>query len=196
MAHPPVGMILAAGFGQRLQPLSLLRPKPIMEIAAKPIVYFLLRILEKAGIKDVVLNLHHHSQQIRTALTRYQFNCRIHLVYEKDILDTAGGVANAIRKLGINNRKMVIIHGDIIGDIDLRPLVERDNFISLVCAEDRYIEGYRGNVAVDSRGHIVELGRFFVSQRSVRKRGFFTGLQILSEQAVSLIKDCSKESLV
>jgi NDP-sugar pyrophosphorylase family protein len=196
MAHAPVGMILSAGFGTRLYPLSLLRPKPIMELASKPIVYFLIKMLERAGIKDVILNLHYFPEQIKKAIEHYDFKCRIHFVYEKNILGTAGGIANALRTLNIKNRMLVVIHGDILCDIDLKPFLLFPDFCSLLCEEDREIEGYQGSVGIDSHGSIVRLGKFYASGLPAKRCGFFTGVHFLSAASLELIKKCDQQNLV
>lgn len=196
MANAPIGMILSAGFGKRLLPLSLLRPKPIMELAGKPIIYFLVRMLERAGIKDVILNLHHHPDQITKVLKNYDFSARLHLVYEKNLLGTAGGIANALRTLDIKNRELVVMHGDILCDIDLAPYLKTREFCTMICDKDREITGYVGSTGVDEKGNIVELGRFYHSTSSISARGYFTGIHFLSSEALELIKKADQSCLV
>jgi|GEM_PF-2161356 len=196
MAHAPIGMILAAGYGSRLKPLSLLRPKPIMEVAGKPMVYFLIRMLEQAGIKDIILNLHYQSDQIRQSLAKYHFKSRLHLIYEREILNTAGGVANAIRQLQIENRPMVIIHGDIFCSVEIARFLHVDNFASLLCCENRRIEGYEGMVGADRQGRIVKLGKYYATEMPSLCQGFFTGIQLLSPSAVLELASHERRSLV
>jgi NDP-sugar pyrophosphorylase family protein len=196
MANLPIGMILSAGFGTRMHPLSLIRPKPLMELAGKPIIYFLIRMLEKAGVKDIILNLHYHPGEIGRMIRSYDFKARIHLVYEKHILGTGGGVAHALQRLDVKNRALIVLHGDIICDFDLGPLMAANDFCTLICDKDRKIAGYRGSVGADDKGHIVELGQFFTSGLPAARRGFFTGIQFLSPSAVKLVRESSGFSLV
>lgn len=196
MAHRPVGMILTAGFGTRLRPLTFLRPKPVMEIAGKPIIFFLIRMLEKAGIRDIFLNLHHQAEHIRNCVAQHQFSARIHFVREEEILGTAGGIANVIRRFGITNRSMVVLHGDIIVDLDLAPYLSTMDFCTLICAKDHVVPGYIGSVGINRRHEIVELGRFYRSQGEIDQRGFFTGIHILSPDAVSEIAESREVSLI
>lgn len=190
------GMILSAGLGTRLKPLTLFRPKPIMELAGKPIIYFLIKMLERAGIKDIILNLHHQPELIKEFIEKTAFLARIHLVYETNILGTAGGVSNALKLLKIENQGLVVIHGDILCDIDLAPFLDTAEFCSLIGESDRLIGEYLGSVGVDSKGLITELGQFYQSKDQTNNKGFFTGIQFLSPQAVELLKTCRSESLV
>src|SRR5690606_5130554 len=103
---------LSAGFGLRLRPLTLLRPKPVLEVAGKPIIYFLIKQLENIGIKDIIINLHYEPSEVSRALAGFSFKSRLHFVYEKNILGTAGGLANAINKYHIKSQSMIVIHGD------------------------------------------------------------------------------------
>lgn len=196
MAQRPLGMILTAGFGTRLLPLSSLRPKPLMELFGKPIIHFLIRMLERAGIGDIILNLHHRPEQIRRFVEESNYKARIHLIHEKEILGTAGGVRNAIRWFNIKNRQLVVVHGDIMCDIDIAPHLQQDHFCTLICAKDREVRGYQGSVGVDENEKIFELGRFYKGERESLHRGFFTGIQILSPRAVSMLENCQSNSLV
>lgn len=196
MANAPIGMILAAGFGTRLYPLSSLRPKPIMEIGTKPVIYLLIKMMENAGIKDIIINLHHEGHQVEKALAQFPLNARIHFVYEKTILGTAGGITNALRTLEISNCPMVLMHGDILCDIDLKPYLDTKDFCTLICDQDREVSGYRGSVYVDNAGNIVELGKFFWREGVRAQRGFFTGVHFLSADAVARIKESQHNSLV
>lgn len=196
MTHNAVGMILAAGFGTRLWPLTSLRPKPIMEVAGFPIIHGLIRMLESAGVKDIVLNLHHQAEHIRRFVEQKTFHARLHLIHEKEILGTAGGIANAIRHFGLHRRQMVIMHGDIVCDVDVRTLIEAREFCSLLCAKDHQVLGYVGSVGVDRQHNVVELGRFFHSHQEINERGFFTGIQVLSPEAVQLLSQTPENSLV
>lgn len=196
MKNQPIGMILSAGFGTRLKPLSELRPKPVMEIAGKPIIYLLVKMLENAGIKDIVINLHYFPEYIRSALNTHPVKARLHFIYEKSILGTAGGLANALTTLGIKNRSLCLLHGDIVCDIDLLPYFGKEEDCTLICAQDLKIDGYQGGVALDKENTIVELGPFYKSTKKAVSYGFLTGIHFLSPYALDLVKRSSQESLV
>jgi len=90
-------MILAAGFGKRIHPLTLKFPKPLLKIGNETLLSNTLKFLELFGIKQVVINVHYLGEQIANYISKNKFNLNISMVKEKDkILDTGGGVLNAI----------------------------------------------------------------------------------------------------
>ncbi len=196
MAHAPIGMILSAGFGTRLAPLTHLRPKPALELFGQPILFWLIKMLEKAGINDIFINLHYQPEQVVKALARCDIKARIHYSYEKEILGTAGALNKVLNEYGIADRKMLLLHGDIVCDVDLGQLLKTDDFCNLLCAKDREISGYQGSVASNKAGQIIELGRFYKNEQQPQSRGFFTGIHCLSGEALALIKNDSRNDLV
>ena len=91
-------MILAAGFGKRIHPLTLKFPKPLLKIGNTTLLSNTLKFLELFGIKQVVINVHYLREQIADYINKNKFNLTIDIVREKnEILDTGGGVLNAIQ---------------------------------------------------------------------------------------------------
>jgi MurNAc alpha-1-phosphate uridylyltransferase len=106
-------MILAAGFGKRIHPLTLKHPKPLLKIGKETLLSNTLKFLKLFGIKQVVINVHYLGEQIVDYINRNQFNLSINVVKEKDkILDTGGGVLNAIQYF--SNEPFLIINPDTI----------------------------------------------------------------------------------
>ena len=106
-------MILAAGFGKRISPLTLKNPKPLLKIGNETLLSNALKFLEQFGIKQAVINVHYLGEQIVDYINRNQFNLSINVVKEKDkILDTGGGVLNAIQYF--SNEPFLIINPDTI----------------------------------------------------------------------------------
>ena len=106
-------MILAAGFGKRVHPLTLKLPKPLLKIGNKTLLSNTLKFLELFGIQQVVINVHYLGEQIIDYINNNQFNLTINIVKEKDkILDTGGGVLNAIQHF--SNEPFLIINPDTI----------------------------------------------------------------------------------
>ena len=94
-------IILSAGFGKRLNPLTLLKPKPLLEIKGKSLLENTIDILEKYGINDVWINSHYLSDQIKNFLDKKKFNCSINLIEEKkNILNTGGAIYNISNNFG------------------------------------------------------------------------------------------------
>lgn len=117
-------MILAAGFGTRLFPLTIDRTKPAIPFFGKPLVGYVAEYIAKFGFDDVVVNLHHQPESVRKALgDGSAFGTKIHYTYEEPkILGTAGALDNA-REL-LEDDTFLIINGKIITDIDINAALE------------------------------------------------------------------------
>jgi len=106
-------MVLAAGFGKRLNPLTLNCPKPLLKIGDETLMSNTLKFLKLFGITEVVINIHYLENQISDYIRKNNFDFKIHLVNEKEkILDTGGGVLNAIKYF--SNQTFLIINPDTI----------------------------------------------------------------------------------
>lgn len=105
-------MILAAGPGTRLKPLTDSKPKPLIEIQGVPLIEHQIRWLKKAGIQEVVINAHHLAEQFIEHLgTGSRFGVHITLSRENKLLNTGGGIVNALPHLG--HCPFVLLNGDI-----------------------------------------------------------------------------------
>ena len=106
-------MILAAGFGKRIHPLTLKLPKPLLKIGNETLLSNAIKFLEQLGLKQVVINVHYLSEQISEYISEKKFNLSINIIEEKNkILDTGGGVLNAIQYF--DNQPFLIINPDTI----------------------------------------------------------------------------------
>ena len=109
-------MILAAGYGKRVHPLTLKCPKPLLKIGNETLLSKTLKFLEATGINSVVINVHHLSEQIIDYVNNKKFNLTITIVKEKEqILDTGGGVLNALKYF---NESFLCINPDTIWSLD------------------------------------------------------------------------------
>lgn len=117
-------MILAAGFGTRLFPLTIDRTKPAIPFLGKPLVGYVAEYVAKFGIDEVVVNLHHQPQSVIEALgDGSDFGVHIdYTVEQPDILGTAGALSFAREHL--NGDTFIVINGKIITDIDIAAAVE------------------------------------------------------------------------
>ena len=92
-------IILSAGFGKRLNPITLSIPKPLLKINSVTLLENTIKILENFGINEILINTHYLSHQINNFIKNKNFNCKISLIHEdKKILDTGGGVLNITKK--------------------------------------------------------------------------------------------------
>lgn len=114
-------MILAAGRGERMRPLTDHTPKPLLKVGGKPLIVWHLERLANAGFKNIVINHAHLGGQIETALgDGSQWGLHIQYSPEKVALETAGGIANALPLLG--EVPFLVVNGDVYTDIDFSGL--------------------------------------------------------------------------
>jgi len=114
-------MILAAGRGERMRPLTDHTPKPLLPIAGKPLIAWHLERLAQAGFKEVVINHAHLGDMIEAVLQDgAQWGLHIHYSPEAIALETAGGIANALSVLG--NDPFLVVNGDVFTDIPFADL--------------------------------------------------------------------------
>lgn len=153
-------MILSAGYGTRLWPLTEDRTKPAIPILGKPLVGYVAEYLASNGCRDIVVNLHHQPESVRRALgDGSQFGVQLEYVFEPTILGTSGALDNA--KELLQDDTFLVVNGKIITDIDLQAAIEthrRANAIatmvllpnpkcerfSVVNAEDGILTGFGG----------------------------------------------------
>jgi len=113
-------MILAAGRGERLRPLTDSRPKPLLEVRGKPLIVYHLEALHKAGFNEIVINLSWLGEQIRARLGNgSEFGVNIEYSEETAALETAGGILQALPLLG---ERFVVVNGDVFTDYDFARL--------------------------------------------------------------------------
>lgn len=116
-------MILAAGYGTRLWPLTEDRTKPAIPFLGRPLVGYVAEYLARYGFNEVVVNLHHRPDSVREALgDGSRFNVRLFYVEEKEILGTSGALDNA-RNL-LEDDTFIVVNGKIITDINLTEALE------------------------------------------------------------------------
>ncbi len=178
-------MILAAGYGERMKPLTDRIPKPLLHLNGKPILYYTLALLKENGIHEIVINVHHLHQMIIDAFgDGSSYGVKIHYSYEKEILGTAGGIKAAEKFL--IDEPFLVINSDIITDIDINNVLEfhKNNMaiVTMVLREDPDVERY-GAIEIDSEGRVKRfLGKPEYSRNLPLKKLMFAGIQILEPE--------------
>lgn len=185
-------MILAAGFGTRLWPLTVDRTKPAIPVLGRPLVGHVAEYLASYGCREVVVNLHHQPQSVRAALgDGSRFGVQLHYVEEPEILGTSGALDNARHLL--EGGTFIVVNGKIVTDISiaealathrrmkalatlvLRRNVARERF-SIVETHDGLITKFGGMPAPDK-----------ASDDPSAAPLMFTGIQILEPRIFSYI---------
>ena len=115
-------MILAAGRGERMRPLTDKVPKPLLKVGGRPLIEHQLLKLKDAGVDRIVVNTAHLGEQIRTYVgTGYRWGLTIsHSEEPEGALETGGGIRQALGWLGA--APFILINGDVVSDFDLRTL--------------------------------------------------------------------------
>jgi NDP-sugar pyrophosphorylase family protein len=191
-------MILAAGFGTRLFPLTIDRTKPAIPFLGKPLVGYVAEYIAKFGINEIVVNLHHQPQSVIEALgDGSDFGVHIHYTLEEPIiLGTAGALDNA--KHLLQDEAFLIVNGKIISDIDisaaiathrasgalatmvLKPNVKREKF-TIVETENGYVTRFGPHASPLTEEEIRD------TQHEIETPLMFTGIHILEPRVFEYI---------
>jgi len=132
-------MILAAGLGTRLRPLTNDRPKALVEINGRTLLEITLSRLRAAGITDVIVNTHHFADLMEAFLRSRDFGMRIAISHEPVLLDTGGGLKNAAWFFD-DGEPFVLHNVDILTNIDITAMIRshrEHNPLALLATEDR-----------------------------------------------------------
>lgn len=145
--------LLAAGLGKRLFPLTVAKPKCLIEVGGKSLLLWNIEKLKASGIKDLVINLFHEGHQIENFFgDGSDFGVRIKYVSEKELLGTGGGVGNALTKIG--NEPFILLSSDVWTDFNFSDLSLDSGILAhLVLVEnpednpegDMFLEGNKVN---------------------------------------------------
>ncbi len=123
-------MILAAGFGKRLNPLTLETPKPLLKIGEETLLSNTIIFLEKFKVKEIVINIHYLGEQIKEYINKKKFNVNITIINESEkILDTGGGIFNALNYF---DESFLCINPDTIWNLNyIDELKKMENYFFL-----------------------------------------------------------------
>ena len=141
-------LVLTAGLATRLRPLSDIRAKAALPVAGMPLIARILEQLHVAGVRRVVLNLHHRADTItRIVGDGARFGLDVRYSWETTVLGSAGGPARAIPLL--ESDRFLIVNGDTLTNVDLRALaaqhVDTNALVTMAVVDGR--EGYNGVIA-------------------------------------------------
>ncbi len=183
-------MILAAGFGTRLRPLTDTVPKPMIDVAGHPMIAYPLAVVREAGIREVIINLHHLGGQIRAALgDGARYGLSITYSEEDPILDTGGAIKNAEEFL--SGDTFVVLNGDMVIDLDLRAVIDwhraRGATATMVLRPDESDHAY-GVIETDGSGRIRRfLGQPAEGDADLSKM-MFTGVHVFEPRVFSYMR--------
>jgi len=180
-------MILAAGLGTRLRPLTDAVPKPLLPIAGRPLIVWNLLLLRQHGITEAIINLHHLGQLIEKEVgDGSRFGMRLAYSREPVILGTGGGIKQAEAFFG--GDPFLVLNGDTLIELDLGDVVgfhaRRGALATMVVREDPEVDRW-GVVEVDDQQRVFSIngrGRAEADSSARRTRRMFAGVHVMDSR--------------
>ena len=191
-------MILAAGFGTRLRPLTIVTPKPLLPVGGRPMIVWNLLLLRRHDIRDVMINLHHLGTMIEQSLgDGAQFGMRITYSREPVILGTGGGIKQV--EAWFSGEPALVLNGDTLFDLDLTALVafhrRHDAAATLVLREDPDAARW-GLVEVSDQSEVIRItGRGSTTSIPTSAR-MFAGIHILHPRLLHVLEAGRESSII
>ncbi len=146
-------MILAAGRGERMRPLTDHTPKPLLKVAGQSLIEYHILNLVAAGITEIVINHAHLGDQIEAALAEgHRYGAQIQYSLETTALETGGGLFNALPLLG--DEPFVVVNGDVWSDYPFQRLPERLEGMAHLVLVDNPAQHSEGDFAL-SHGKLI-----------------------------------------
>ena len=183
-------MILAAGLGTRMRPLTDHCPKPLLPLLLQPILDHILAQLPRQGIRDVIINLHHHADQLARWLgDGSRWGVHLSLSFEPEILGTAGALKRVEPLL--RDAPFLVLNADVLIDMDLQALwhwhCERRALVTMVLRPDPAACSY-GAVIVDADGRVRLInGRPSTHVPATGQETMFACVQVVDPQVLECI---------
>ncbi len=189
-------MILAAGLGTRMRPLSDLRAKPALPVRGRPVISLLLEFLSHQGCREVMINLHHRPETIRAAVEADPPADMLISWSEEDTpLGTGGGIRRAATFLSAGDN-CVVLAGDMLLDLPLKALfdrhVESKRHATLLLRDDERAAAF-GSIGIDRDGSVTRIGKRQIrrnhpgadgSDREESAHGLFMGIRFFSSETL------------
>ena len=183
-------MVLAAGFGTRLKPLTQERPKPLVEVFGRPLICYNLDHLAKVGVEKVVINTHYLGDSLKASLGDVYRGMILEFVHEPEILGTGGGLKNVADRLKAYDT-LFLMNADAFVDVDLRHLIqarsEADALSALLLKRVDDAHSF-GAIGTDINGRVVSfVNRIPVKQPPHLER-MFCGVHLFKQEFLSWVK--------
>lgn len=185
------GLILAAGLGERMRPLSALRPKPALPVRGLPVAAYGMRLLARHGVTEAALNTHHLPDVLRRAVEPWvPPGLDVTWSHEVHLLGTGG----ALRRLAaflVESDPCLVLAGDMLLDADLSKLADlhhsRGDAVTFLLRKDARAPLF-GTIGVDAEGRVRRIGRHFDLGGEVRA-GVYAHATLLSARALAALPE-------
>ena len=179
-------LILCAGYGKRLNPLTLNKPKPLLEVKDISLLENTINLINDFGIKNILINTFYLKEQIKEFINKKNFNCKINIIEDGDsILDTGGGILNLIKKS--ENENFFVFNPDTIWSKDYIEIIGKmesfyfknkiQNILLVVKKSNSFDKKLRGDFNLDEKNILNYKDKNFI----------YTGCQIINKNIFSKV---------
>lgn len=188
-------MIVAAGRGERLLPLTRLLPKPALPVRGLPLIAYHLALLANCGVKEVMINLHHLPERLQQAAQRHcPPGMRLTFSLERELLDTGGAVAQVASFLQ-GSDPCLLLGGDMIVDLDLSALAARHRAsgraVTMLLVDHPRAADF-GTLGLDRHGGLCRIAdrvNFATAENPERQAGVYTWVNVVSARAFDTLPE-------
>ncbi len=179
-------MILAAGRGERMRPLSESCPKAALLVHGIPLIAYNLALLAAHGVREVIVNLHHLAEKVREAAEQFcPIDLKLHFSLEHELLNTGGGIRRATPFLSQSDPCLVLA-SDMLLDYDLGSLVERHrsqgDAVTLLLRENTRAAAF-STIGIDAAGKVRRIARRFDLAGEVQQ-GVYVSVTVIAARAL------------
>ena len=179
-------LILCAGYGKRLNPLTLNKPKPLLEVKDISLLENTINLINDFGIKNILINTFYPKEQIKEFINKKNFNCKINIIEDgNSILDTGGGILNLIKKS--ENENFFVFNPDTIWSKEYIEIIGKmesfyfknkiQNILLVVKKSNSFDKKLKGDFNLDAKNILNYKEKIFI----------YTGCQIINKNVFSKV---------
>ncbi len=179
-------LILCAGYGKRLNPLTLNKPKPLLEVKDISLLENTINFINDFGIKNILINTFYLKEQIKEFINKKNFNCKINIIEDgNSILDTGGGILNLIKKS--ENENFFVFNPDTLWSKEYIEVIRKmenfyfenkiQNILLVVNKSNSFDKKLKGDFNLDAKNILNYKEKIFI----------YTGCQIINKNVFSKV---------
>lgn len=196
-------MIFAAGLGTRLMPMTLDKPKALVELNGKPLLQILIEKLLRSGIREIIVNVHHHSDQIMDFLhANDNFGVRVEVSDESSMLLETGGGINKVSWFFDDGQPFLVHNVDVISGVDLNALyadhLDSGALVTLAVKSretSRYLL-FDDDLRLCGWQHVKAGKEIIIHPKQALTRYAFSGIHVIDPAIFEMITETGKFSII